>query len=219
MGIEETDNRFKTAADIAYQVICDKIIRGELSPGEKLTRRGMAQLTGVSIIPVIEALHRLENEGLVDSEPHFGSRVIRLTDDTIRDKFAMRLAVECQVARILASHHSDEQIRHLTYLSDNLDSTPRDQEHIGSFRERHYAFHLTMAEYTRCSSFVQALHRLNLFDLLHRSIVKYSSDHTEVPKNHHQKIVDAIASGEPDTAEKIVRAHIYFSGLLKEQDL
>ena len=215
----DTDNRFKTAADVAYEVICEKIIGGELRPGEKLTRRGMAQLTGVSIIPVIEALHRLENEGLVDSEPHFGSHVIRLTDDTIRDKFAMRLAVECQVARILAKHHSDEQIGHLTYLSDALDKTPRDPEHADVFRERHYAFHLTIAEYTRCSSLVQALRRLNLFDLLQRSILNYSTHHSDVPKNHHQKIVDAIASGDAEKADNVMRDHIYFSGLMKQEDL
>jgi len=219
MNANSTDNRFKTAVDIAYEVICQKIITGELQPGEKLTRRGMAELTGVSIIPVIEALHRLENEGLVDSEPHFGSHVIRLTDETIRDKFAMRLAVECQVARILAKHHTEEQIRHLSYLSDNLDSTPRDAEHNDLFREQHYAFHLTIAEYTACPSLVQALRRLNLFDLLQRSIMKFSSRHENVPKNHHQKIVDAIASGDAEQADDVVREHIYFSGLLKPEEL
>ena len=154
---DPTDSRFKTAAGIAYEIIRDKIIAGELSPGKQLTRRGMAELTQVSIIPVIEALHRLENEGLVDSEPHFGSRVIRLTDELVRDRFALRLAIECQVVRILSKHHTEDQIRHLTYLSDNLDSTPRDPEHIELFRERHYAFHVKFAEYTGCPSLAQAL--------------------------------------------------------------
>ena len=81
----------KTAADLAYDIICRKIIGGELSPGSKLSRRKMAALTGVSIIPVIEALHRLEDEGLVESFPYFGSQVIQLSEETIADRYALRM--------------------------------------------------------------------------------------------------------------------------------
>lgn len=214
------DTRFKTSADIAYEVIRDKIISGGLEPGAKLTRRGMAELTGVSIIPVIEALHRLEDEGLVDSEPHYGARVIEVTQETIRDKFAMRLAIECQVARMLAKHHTDEQVRRLQFLAEELDSTSRQSADSETLRQRHYEFHLALAENTGCRSLVQALQRLNLFDLLQQSVAKYTITHTEPPKkDHHKKIVVAVERGDPDEAESVMRAHVYFSGLLSPEDL
>lgn len=211
--------QFKTAAGTAYEVIFEKIINGELAPGEKLTRRSMAELTRVSIIPVIEALHRLENEGLVDSEPYFGSRVIRVTDAVIRDKFAMRLAVESQAVRMLTIRRPEDQIRHLTYLSNDLDSTPRDEKHAELFRQKHYAFHLSIAEHTECPSLVRALRRLNLLDLLQRTAGNFASSRRDVPRKLHQQIVDAIARGDPEYAEKIVREHIHSSGLLKSDDL
>ena len=179
----------------------------------------MAKLAGVSMIPVIEALHRLENEGLVDSEPHFGSRVIPLTRETIRDRFILRVAVECQAVRTLAARHDEQKIGHLILLSDDLDAIPRDDEHEEQLREKHYAFHLALAEYTDAPSLVQTLHRLNLFDLLHGSIKQYSTTHNDVPKDHHRKIVDVIASGDPDRAEKAMREHIFFSGLFTPEEL
>ena len=44
---------YLTAADRAYQIISQKILDGEFQPGMKLSRRNMASVTGVSVIPVI----------------------------------------------------------------------------------------------------------------------------------------------------------------------
>jgi DNA-binding GntR family transcriptional regulator len=76
--------------ETAYDIIAGKILSGELPPGEKLSIRAMAALTGVSMIPVIEALHRLEYEGLVESFPRWGSRVVELTPQTVRDRNSLR---------------------------------------------------------------------------------------------------------------------------------
>ena len=208
------NDAYKTAAEEAYEIICRKIISGELSPGSKLTRRAMSELTNVSMIPVIEALHRLESEGLVDSVPQFGSHVIRLTNETIRDKFMMRLAVEAQVVRTLARHHTEEQLERFSFLSDDLDNTPRDEDHEDALWKRHYRFHMALAEATGFRTMVRTLRNLNLFDLLQKSILSYSVTHSEIPKDHHQKIIDAIRTGNPDHAEQVMRAHVLFSGLV-----
>lgn len=213
----EANTAFKTAAETAYEIIRDKIVRGELGPGERLTRRNMAKIAGVSIIPVIEALHQLEDEGLVVSEAHFGARVIVLDDNTIRDRFALRMAIECQVVRILALHKSEREMDRLLFLAQELDLTPRTDDSNSEFWSRHYLFHLRLAENTNCSSFVKELKRLNLFDILRRTITSLpEGTKTAVPKGHHERIVTAISSGDPDHAERIMRDHINFSHLVTE---
>lgn len=67
--VQNKNDLFKTAADVAYDIIKDKILSGELKPGMKLSKRKMARLAGVSVIPVIEALNRLEADWLVESKP------------------------------------------------------------------------------------------------------------------------------------------------------
>ena len=63
---------FQTAADVAYRIISQKILDGEFPPGMKLSRRKMAEVTSVSVIPVIEALKKLEEDGLVESKAAVG---------------------------------------------------------------------------------------------------------------------------------------------------
>ena len=59
-----------TEADRAYRILQNSILMGELKPGEKITRRQMAEIAGTSVIPVTEALQRLESSGLVTREPN-----------------------------------------------------------------------------------------------------------------------------------------------------
>ena len=192
----------RTAADLAYDIICNKIIRGELQPGAKLSRRKMATLTGVSIIPVIEALHRL--------------KVIQLTEEQIADRFALREAVECQVVRILAKHLTAEQENQLSYHAQELDSTSRAPDDEDTFWDRHYRFHLALAQATGRPSLERALHRINLFQILQRSVRTQKLTNVPIPSDLHTKIIAGIASRDPDIAEKAMRDHIYFSGLIRQ---
>lgn len=205
----------RTAADQAYEIICGKIIGGELRPGAKLSRRKMAKLTGVSIIPVIEALHRLEDEGLVESSPYSGSRVIQVTKETIADRYALREAVECQVARILAKDVTAAQREQLLHLAEELDTTSRAPDDEATFWDLHYRFHLALAQAAGRPSLEQALHRINLFQLLQRSVRTQKLSHDPIPSDLHRRVVEGIATQDPNAAEQAMRDHLYFSGLIR----
>lgn len=208
----------KTAAERAYDIICRKIIRGQIPPGAKLSRRKMAKLTGVSIIPVIEALHRLEDEGLVESSPYNGSQVIQLTKETIADRYALREAVECQVARILAKEATAQQQSRLRGLAQELDGASRAPDDEDAFWDLHYRFHMALAQATGRPSLESALHRINLFQVLQRSVSTQKLSADPIPPDLHTQVVEGIASRDPDAAEKAMRKHInfsYFSGLIR----
>lgn len=63
-----------TAADSVYQTICENIISAKWAPGKRLVHRQLAKEFGTSNIPVVEALRRLESDGLVTSYPNAGRR-------------------------------------------------------------------------------------------------------------------------------------------------
>lgn len=210
LGLDRKD--MPSSGESAYDIISGKILSGELLPGEKLSIRAMAQLTGVSMIPVIEALHRLEYEGLVESFPRWGSRVVELSQETIRDRNSLREAVECQAVRILAeSDLTKEQQTRLRYLAEELDALPRTTEPGNPFWGRHYKFHMQLAEYTGCASLEKALHNVNLFNLLQRSILAKQDILSQIPGDLHSKIVQAILDKKPDEAETAMRTHIRLS--------
>ncbi len=164
------------------------------------------------MIPVMEALHRLEYEGLVESFPRWGSRVVSMTQETVRDRNVLREAVECQAVRLLAETGlSKEQENNLRFLAEELDGTPRTEEPKSPFWDRHYEFHMKLVEYTECGSLIKALHNVSLFHLLQRIILSKKEIFSRIPGDLHKKIVQAIIDKNPDEADNAMRDHIRLS--------
>ena len=59
----------------AYVILRERILRGELPIGKVISRREVATELGMSMLPVSEAIQRLELEGLLESRPRAGTRV------------------------------------------------------------------------------------------------------------------------------------------------
>jgi DNA-binding GntR family transcriptional regulator len=200
-----------SATQRAYEEIRNRILSGELSPGARLTIRGMADLTGVSSIPVVQALHRLEDDGLIESFPQWGSRVIVLNRETTRDRYLLREAVECQVARILATHIAPDHAQHLRETAHKLDDLLAADPLDDAFWDLDREFHQTMASYTDSRSLVKALEHISLFRLLQKTREQVTAQHIELPADLHRSLTAAVLSGDPDAAERQMREHIWAS--------
>ena len=201
---------FRTAAEVAYNIISEKILNGELEPGCKLSRRKMAELAGVSVIPVIEALNRLEEDGLVESKPQWGSYVTVPTLEKIKGMYVLREAIECQVARILAQSISPENEKELRHIASVLDNAVYTKDNYEEITQIHYEFHSKIAESTGYYTLVNTLRRINLFWILYKA-VSTRREKSTIPKYWHMRLLDEILSGDPDRAERMMRIHIYDS--------
>jgi len=66
-------------ADQVYAVIREAILKGEMPAGTRLRVRDLAAQVGTSVMPVREAIRRLEEAGLAERSPHKGAVVRGLT--------------------------------------------------------------------------------------------------------------------------------------------
>lgn len=201
------EENFQTASDIAYRIISQKILDGEYPPGMKLSRRKMADATGVSVIPVIEALKRLEEDCLVESKPKWGSFVTVPTMQKIRQNYQLREAIECQSARYLAEHMTAEQEAVLRALATELDTIPYDQDAAFNTSNTHIEFHTKFTEFTGNPLLMDALRKINMFWILCKAI-RSKAPTTEYPRYWHRLLMDKIKSGDPQTAEEAMRVHV-----------
>jgi DNA-binding GntR family transcriptional regulator len=91
--------------DDAYAALCDAIVTGVLAPGETLHDTELCRWLSLSRSPVREALGRLREEGLVESEPQRFTRVAPLAVRDVLDVFPVLaslhgLATELAVPRL-----------------------------------------------------------------------------------------------------------------------
>jgi len=90
----EAGAAYVSKTDMVAALIRELIITGELTTGEQLRQRDLAQRFGVSQTPVREALRRLESEGLVIGDNHRGFMVVEADEGSTEENFQIRAALE-----------------------------------------------------------------------------------------------------------------------------
>jgi DNA-binding GntR family transcriptional regulator len=88
-----------TAQQHAVEALRAMIVAGELRPGERVNQDHIAELVGLSVAPVREALRVLEQEGQVTYRPRRGYFVTELRVEDLREIYELRALLEERAAR------------------------------------------------------------------------------------------------------------------------
>ena len=196
----------------AYEKLRVGILDGELPPGSPLSHRKLAQLFGVSTIPVAAALQRLEAEGFVESRARAGTRVKMPTIGEISGNYIVREALESQAARLFAQSATPLQKKRLLRLAKRyrrLDKqvTPS-REAQAEVEKRHVEFHLEIAKATGCQELVSAIEKSRV--LLLNWLFSRSGEYVPLPQGWHTRLAEDLSSGQPLSADEAMRLHVTF---------
>jgi DNA-binding GntR family transcriptional regulator len=80
----------------AAEAIVAAATRGAFLPGDRLVEAEIARDLGISRVPVREALRLLESQGIVNSTPYKGMRLMDVTNAGVSALMRVRLALEIQ---------------------------------------------------------------------------------------------------------------------------
>ena len=203
-------------AQRAYFVIRDRILKSELPLGAALSRRKLAVELGMSLLPVAEALQRLENDGLVESRPRIGTRVCLPTAQDIRERSEVREALESQAARLFAEKATARERLELQNMADHLDamfnrcftSTDNDPDFLYAVHSYHSQVHFRIAECTGCGALRQAIEKNHV--LVFNWLFDIAARRPPLPSRFHRDLIDAISTGSPEEADRAMRQHIRY---------
>ena len=202
-------------ADAAYVAIREEILRGLLRPGTALSRRRLAQELGMSVLPVSDALRRLEADGLVETRARAGTRVRIPSAKDIRDLYELREALESQSARLFAARATPAQRLELLHLGNQVDSLfrelatrPNDSAFRFKVHSRHVRLHLHIAEHAASPLLTQMIERNHVLVL--NWLFDVSARRTPLPQHFHSELASTLVSGDPAAADAAMRAHVRY---------
>jgi DNA-binding GntR family transcriptional regulator len=211
-------------AQQAYLAVRDRILKGELAFGAPVSRRTLAAELGMSLLPVAEALQRLEAEGLVESRPRIGTRVCRPTAEDIRERYEVREALESQAARLFAARAGLPERRELRKMAERMDALFRrcfngrrcTAAFLYDVHNYHSRLHLRIAESAGCRLLCQAIDRNHV--MIFNWIYDVAAARPKLPPRFHRDLVETISQGNPETADRAMRAHVRYglSNVLRE---
>lgn len=185
----------------------DAIVTGALLPGERLPIEDVAAATGMSPMPIREALRRLDGVGLVENVPHRGARVADLSVDDLKEVYDARLMLEAPAIGRAAEHFSPEDEALAAEWLEKLGSA-LSREVNAEALEAHTGFHFAL--YRAASS----RWLVRLISPLWDSAERYRVSKVGVAVlfqtrvNEHQQLLDACREGEVEVAEVRLWNHL-----------
>ncbi|WP_026440003.1 GntR family transcriptional regulator [Acidocella facilis] len=198
------------------------IVKGEIAPGAKISEPELARAYGISRGPLREALHRLEGQKLLVRVPHVGARVVALSREELNELYQIRESLEGLACRLAAERMSPQEVEAVRAVLAAHERDEAFQAGRGYYQqEGDFDFHYRIVK----ASGNAMLFRL-LCDELYQLARMYRIQYAGMPNRpalafaEHHRILDAIAQGDGELAELLMRRHIRTSRLnIEKQNL
>ena len=202
--------------------IQDRIISGELRPGDRLpSERELAEQLNVSRTVIREAVKALSQKGLVEIRTGRGTFITDGTPEAVRHSIdlMMRLEqasgqrwvvevreiIEPEIAARAAGHMTDECLGTMQAAIDAMENSIDD---IDSYVAADMRFHTALAEAAGNPLILKLID--TIFDLLQeqRKRIGRVSHGPQRAQMHHKLIFEAVKRGDEEAARQAMRAHL-----------
>ncbi|WP_421869600.1 GntR family transcriptional regulator [Pararhizobium sp.] len=190
-----------------YTRLKRNLMMGRFVPGQKLPLRGLAKSLGTSLMPVRDALQRLESTGCVVSTPNRTMMVPEYSSKELQDICTLRTLLEGAAAERAATLRTDAEIAVLkVHVDDIVRSAETDD--IDLFLEANYHFHMQVAAMSRLSFIGHLLEPLwmHIGPSVRRTVPNKVLFHSAAV--HHKDVYDAIVGRDTTAAAAAIQADI-----------
>ncbi|MFC8312287.1 GntR family transcriptional regulator [Gordonia sp. NPDC057258] len=199
-----------TKNDYAYAELQRRILTGVLPAGAVIPQAKLAAEIGVSTTPLREAIRRLSAEGMVELEAHRDARVTPVSADEARHLYQVRENLDPLAAALAARTRTAADIAAINNAFDRLSpiASASDVEAL----VRHREFHRAVYRASGNPVLIDILERLwdkadryRVIGLSHRGD---SPDDRSRVTAEHRAIMEAVADGDAERADAVMREHI-----------
>ena len=186
-------------------VLLQRIVNGDLKPGERLVETRIASELGTSQAPVREALRDLELLRMVESEPFRGARVRAFGDEELVEVYPVRAALE-ELAAKEATRRLAGDVAALELEVDAMREAARVGD-VSALVRHDIGFHRRMVEAAGNPVLEQCWKSLGVEGRITISLYGTYVEPEEAAERH-APILEAIRSGKPGAAGREARRHI-----------
>ncbi|WP_171013166.1 GntR family transcriptional regulator [Microbacterium sp. 2FI] len=202
--------RAGSLSEQVYRSLRESIADGRLSPGSRITERQLAAALDVSPTPVREALSKLEHEGLVE---RVGPRRLQVVDhpaETLAELMEVEVMLRGAEARIAARKITPEAIARMRGYIDDLVAS-RDAMTLAQQFELAQRFDAEIARAAANPALRSLIDSYAIygsdFRLSRAAEDAKAPGWVEARIADHRAIVEVLADGDEDAAERVMRGH------------
>lgn len=190
--------------DQVKSILIDRMIDGELAPGDRIKELQVARELGTSQAPVREAIRCLESLGYVEHIPHVGAMVRTFDKEEIEEAYQVREALELYSTTQI-QEPLDALVKELASQLEQMLAASRNGN-IREFTQADNNFHRAIVSYCSNKTMLAMWESLKIQVQVIATLVKVSMPLDKVYLLH-PPIVDAFRSGSRDRASLLLKGH------------
>ncbi|MBZ0296014.1 MAG: GntR family transcriptional regulator [Anaerolineae bacterium] len=205
--IQPIEDSKKTVTAMVQERVRQAILDGVLEAGSRIDQNQLATDLNVSLVPVREALKKLEGEGFVQIIPRRGAFVTSASVEDMEDLYFARRILEGQAAYHAAESLTDEQITRLEQLLSDMDVSLASHD-FHSFMQQNHEFHFII--YNSADSRYLTNIITSLWELSERYRYRYMfmKDQGPVIQQEHREILEACRNRDPKKLRDSIIYHM-----------
>lgn len=195
------------SSQIAYHGIRRMLYTKELTPGQKIAYRDLAEKLKLSPTPIIQALKWLELQGFVFHEPKRGYSMAPFSLKEIEELYELRELIEPSLVPATIQNINKDGLKALkAALEAHL--TAEREFYLKERLFKNKEFHMTLASLSGKETQIRILQ--NVFDML---FLKYGGNYLPMSSltatdQEHQEIFDAVALRNLERAQTVLKNHL-----------
>jgi len=201
----------RAAAESVAAILRERIVKGDLSPGDRIVERRLSAELSVSRTPVREALKLLQADGLVNISRNSGARVAEYTAKEVLGLFDVIASLESLAAQRFAERITVAEMDRLEELHDTMLTYYK----VGStedYFEVNSAIHDEVIRGSGNPSIAEAHRRLIARARQGRFLAIADPSRIRQAVAEHEALMEALRARASDKAAKIWRTHLLHTG-------
>lgn len=175
--------------------VSQMILNGELVAGDRLKLSELAHRFGVSVMPVREALWRLESSGMIESIPNRGAVVRGIDDALVVSIYETRRSIEAMLLEKAAANATSEDIRQVTVAQRAFEAAAARGDAV-EILDSDTRFHLSINTLAGNDFALSVLRESSQLTGLVRLRVGFTPERLSQAIEDHDRIVRALADGD-----------------------
>lgn len=182
---------------LAYDFIKQRIENGDYTPGYRLVLAPIAAELDMSVVPVREAIRRLEAEGLVTFELNVGAQVALIKETEYQHTMETLALVEGAATALIAPDVTEDQLRRATEINERMRQS---LEHFDpqSFTRLNLEFHSVLFEACPNPHILDLVHRgWNRMKVLRESSFSFVPGRARESVEEHDRILRLLGERAP----------------------
>lgn len=209
------------ASQRVADVVAERILAGQLKPGDRIKQDELASELNLSRIPVRDALRILETRGLVSLRANAGARVASLTLRDMDLSYRIREVLEPMLLAESIPNLTDAALDDMREVKARLERVT----HVDDYMPLARQFHWTAFSGHRVPLLAQIVERLwdttQHYRRVYAEMALRDTELMDVMRAERDLLFGAIFRRETDLAPRILSAHIRRThmGLLEHGEL